>query len=255
MELQSILIALTVGVASGSIGSFVILRRMALVGDALAHVALPGIALAIAYKIDPFWGVVVFLLGAAVIVWWLETRTRLPAEALVGLLFISSLAIGILTIPDTEILESLFGSFSFLPFPLLILFTAAAMLAVFFTFILTRKFLFVILSPDLAKVNGIREGTNLIFLIIFGFVVALGIKLVGALLMGALTMIPALAAKNLCRTMKQYMILSAVTGGLIGLGGVFMAGFYDFLPGPAIVLFGIAVFFISLFFQKASRIL
>jgi ABC-type Mn2+/Zn2+ transport system permease subunit len=57
-------IALLVGIASGSVGPFILLRRMALVGDALSHVALPGIALTIIYHLDPFYGVIVFLILA-----------------------------------------------------------------------------------------------------------------------------------------------------------------------------------------------
>ena len=89
------------------IGAFIILKRMALVGDALSHVALPGIALALFYAVDPFWGVLIFLLAAAVIVWWLEGRTTLPGDALVGLLFTTSLAVGVLAIPNREIIHSL----------------------------------------------------------------------------------------------------------------------------------------------------
>ena len=58
-------IALLVGISSGSVGPFILLRRMALVSDALSHVALPGIALALIYGLDPFYGVIVFLIGAA----------------------------------------------------------------------------------------------------------------------------------------------------------------------------------------------
>src|SRR5499427_6273495 len=110
--LPAFVIACAIGIASGGIGSFIILKRMALVGDALSHVALPGIAVALFYAIDPFWGVLVFLLAAAVIVWWLEGHTTLPGDALVGLLFTTSLAIGVLTIPNEEIIHSLFGEFS-----------------------------------------------------------------------------------------------------------------------------------------------
>ena len=60
----SLWIALLVGIASGSVGPFILLRRMALVGDALSHVALPGIALALVYGLDPFYGVIVFLIAA-----------------------------------------------------------------------------------------------------------------------------------------------------------------------------------------------
>jgi ABC-type Mn2+/Zn2+ transport system permease subunit len=65
-------IAVLVGIASGSVGPFILLRRMALVGDALSHVALPGIALALLYGADPFYGVIVFLILAALLIFWLR---------------------------------------------------------------------------------------------------------------------------------------------------------------------------------------
>ncbi len=122
-------IALLVGIASGSVGPFILLRRMALVGDALSHVALPGIALALLYRFDPFYGVVVFLTVAAFLIFWLEGRSRVPPDAIVGLLFTASLAVGILIIPNADIIESLFGAFPVLslPFLLVILSTAAVL--------------------------------------------------------------------------------------------------------------------------------
>jgi ABC-type Mn2+/Zn2+ transport system permease subunit len=73
-------ITLLVGIASGSVGPFILLRCMALVGDALSHVALPGIALALIYYFDPFYGVIAFLVGAALLVYLLEGR-RVPPDA------------------------------------------------------------------------------------------------------------------------------------------------------------------------------
>ena len=122
-------IALLVGIASGSVGPFILLKRMALVGDALSHVALPGIALALLYGADPFYGVIVFLTAAAFLIFWLEGRSRIPPDAIVGLLFTASLAVGILIIPNAEIVESLFGAFPVLslPFLFVILSTAAVL--------------------------------------------------------------------------------------------------------------------------------
>ena len=247
--IQSLIIALTVGIASGSIGAFIVLRRMALVGDALSHVALPGIALALVYHIDPFWGVIVSLLGAAFLVFWLETRTKLPIEALVGILFTASLAVGILTIPDTEILESLFGEFPILPMYLLGIIALASLVTTISTFLLTRKFVFRIVAQELAEVNGIKRMYNLFFFIAFAVVVALGIKLVGTLLMGALTIIPPSIAKNVTRSMKSYILLSAFLGAAISAVGVVIAYSFNLLPGPTIILLGISVFIVSLFFR------
>lgn len=248
--IQTLFIALVVGTASGSIGSFVLLKRMALVGDALSHVALPGIALALAYGADPFWGVLIFLLGAAVLVWWLEGRTRLPAEALVGLLFTASLAVGILAIPDTEILESLFGTFPAFPPVVLaaVLFAAAALVLI--TFLCAKRFLFLVVSPELSSISAGGGRKDLLLFLIFAAAVALGIKLVGTLLMGALTIIPAAVAKNVSRSMAGYMVSSAVLGGGIAVTGAWVARYFDILPGPIIILLGVGLFVISLTFVK-----
>ncbi|HXK35051.1 MAG TPA: metal ABC transporter permease [Candidatus Paceibacterota bacterium] len=253
MDLQSILIALTVGLASGAIGSFIVVRRMSLVGDALSHVALPGIALALSYGIDPFFGVIFFILAAAVIVWWLETKTALPADALVGILFTASLAVGILTIPDQEIIESLFGAFPTLPTGMLLLIIVGALGTTFLIFYLAPKFLFFTFSEELAATKGITQKYNLLLLVIFAFVVALGIKLVGTLLMGALTIIPPIIAKNLSRSMKSFIFASSLLGALIGVAGVVAADYFNLLPGPTIILFGIILFLLSLPFAKGRH--
>lgn len=244
--LGQLAIAAVIGAASGAIGSFVLLRRMALVGDALSHVALPGIALALAYRADPFWGVVAALLAAALLVWWLEGRSGLPTDALVGLLFSASLALGILTIPDTEILESLFGAFPALS-PLEFGATVGgAALALAFTFLLARAFLYAIVSEDLARAAGLGRGYDLLLLAIFCTVVALGIKLVGTLLMGALTIIPAAIARNFSSGMRRYMLAAACIGALVSVAGVAAAARWSILPGPTIVLLGVALFAVSL---------
>ena len=81
-------------------------------------------------------------------------------------------------------------------------------------------------------------------------IVALGIKLVGTLLMGALTIIPASIAKNLAQSMRRYVILSAIFGGVISAAGVWLAQSFRFLPGPSIVLLGVGLFALTLPFAR-----
>lgn len=254
LPLETIIISLVIGVASGAIGAFIILRRMALVGDALSHVALPGIALAFAHGVDPFWGVAVVCVLAAIIVWILEQKTKLYSDALIGLLFTFSLAIGILIIPDHEILESLFGAFMPLS-PRVFLFVASTgVFLIALTFLFAKRFLFSIISPDLAHIETPKGSRwyELALFVIFALVVALGIKLVGTLLMGALTIIPASISKNISRSMGGYIIMSAFFGGFISLLGVILANRMNFLPGPTIILFGIGLFTVSFFFIKKT---
>ena len=250
---SSLVIACAVGIASGAIGAFIILKRMALVGDALSHVALPGIALALLYAIEPFWGVLTFLLAAAVIVWWLEGRTTLPGDALVGLLFTTSLAVGVLTIPDDEIIHSLFGEFAALSAVAFIVTTGLALGAAALALWCARQFLFRTTAPDLARVHGVGRWFDLLLLSLFALIVSLGIKLVGTLLMGALTIIPASIAKNVAKTMKGFIMASTLIGGIVSVVGLLIAHTYSFIPGPTIILFGVGLFLVSLVLLRPVR--
>lgn len=167
-----LVVAAVIGAASGAIGSFIVVRRMALVGDALSHVALPGIALAIAYRLDSIWGVVGVLVVAAFVIWWLQWKSRLPVDAIVGLLFTASLAIGILTIPNADILESLFGAFPALSPVAFAGTVGAAILALLITVILARKFLYAVVGASLWSV---LPGPAIILLGVAAFAVTLPI--------------------------------------------------------------------------------
>jgi ABC-type Mn2+/Zn2+ transport system permease subunit len=243
--LNIVIIAVFIGAASGAIGSFVLLRRLALVGDALSHVALPGIALALAYRLDPFWGVLGFIVPAAALVWWLEQKTHLHPETLVGLLFTTSLAIGIMTIPQLEIFESLFGGFPRLSLPALFGISIAAAALIATTLLLAPRFLFSIVASGICTPRA-RRRSDLLLLLIFATVVSLGIKLVGTLLMGALTIIPASVARNVTVSIRHYMLWSTLIGGLMTAVGAFASHRFGWLPGPTIVLFGSGLFVLSL---------
>jgi zinc transport system permease protein len=194
--------------------------------------------------------VIAFLIGAAFLVFWLEGRSQVPPDAIVGLLFTASLAIGILIIPNDDVIESLFGAFPVLSLPLLLAILLIAMALSALCFVLAKRFLFLIVSPDLARVHGLGRGYDLALLLIFAMIVALGIKLVGTLLMGALTIIPASIAKNLAHSMRRYVILSTIFGGAISVAGAWLAESFRFLPGPTIVLLGVGFFVLSLPFAR-----
>ncbi len=247
---QYFIAALLIGAASGVVGALVILRRMALVGDALSHVALPGIALALAFELDPFWGALLFLLLAAWLVWWLEKRTRLPGEAIVGILFTASLAAGVLGLPNEEILESLFGSFAPLTGLGFLSVAAAALAIIAATLLIIKKELLAIFAPEIAAIANPRRSADLVFLLLFSSVVAIGIKLVGTLLMGALTIIPASIAKNVSRSMTSYIVLSGIFGGAIAGGGALLAAKLSLAPGPVIILAGVLAFIATLFVAR-----
>lgn len=247
----SSIVGIFVGAASAYLGSLMVLKRMALVGDALSHVALPGIGIALTYGINPFLGAFTALAIGVLLVWKLEEKTEIPAEAIVGIIFAVALAIGILVTPEPELLESLFGDINKVNSLDAVLGVVLSLVVLVVTFIIRRKILLDVISPDLAKSQGINTRIwNFVFMAMVAVVVALGVKVVGTLLMGALVIIPAAASKNIARSFGFYGFTSLVLGSLSALGGILLASTFGLPPGPMVVLSSAAVFLLSLFLKR-----
>lgn len=240
-----------VGAVSGYLGSFMVLKRMSLVGDALSHVALPGMAIALILNLNPMLGAFVALTLAVIGVWYLGEKSEIYPEALVGVFFTASLAIGILITPEPELLEALFGNFEKINIFDGVIITASSVLIFTTVSFISKRLLLGIVSEDLAKAEGINmKSINLLYLLLVGLVVALGVKFVGTLLMGALVVVPAVAAKNLSKSIKSYQILGSLLGVISVVLGLLISSYLHFSSGPIIVLVGIFVFLLSYVFKK-----
>lgn len=251
INFYQLIIAVFVGLASGYLGSFMVLRRMSLVGDALSHVALPGVALAILFSINPFLGAFATLFGGITGIWLIENKTELPIESLVGLFFTFSLAVGILITPHEDILEALFGNISKVSGFDVLISVVFSLAVIFIMRKISKKFILSTISPDLAKTTGIKVGRiNFIFLFLVALIVALGIKAVGTLLMGALVIIPAIASKNIAFSISSYTKASASIGFVSLMGGIVLASRFNFTPGPIVVLVSTVIFLVTLVFKR-----
>ena len=250
----SLLTGIFVGVSAGYLGSLMVLKKMALVGDALSHVALPGLALGILFNFPEFLGAFAFLFASAVIIWFLGKATKLSYETIVGAMFTLALAVGILIIPQAELLEALFGDIT----KVTILETAAAViisaLAVILTKMIYKKLVLGMISEELAISKGIDVNrTNLIYLLLVSLVVAIGIKIVGTLLVGFLVIVPAAAAKNVSSDLFKYAVLSASFGAVSACSGVLFSSYLNLPTGPFVVLSGIVVFVVTIFAKWKTK--
>ena len=247
-----ILTGAIVGAASGYLGSFMVLKRMSLVGDALSHVALPGMAIALTFSINPILGALVALTIAIIGIWYLGEKTELYSETLVGVFFTGSLALGILITPEPELLEALFGNLENIT-AIDGLITAVTALMIFvITYKITKDLLLGVVSEDLAKTINVNTAkTNLVYLLMVGFIVALGVKFVGTLLTGALVIVPAAAAKNIANSIKSYQLMSIFIGVISVVAGLFIARYLAISSGPSVVLVSIAIFVVSNFFKRS----
>lgn len=249
-----LLTAVLIGIGAGYLGAFMILRRMSLVGDALSHVALPGIAIALLLNINPFIGasfaLVVAIIGVAV----LERKTTLPSETLIGIFFTLSLALGLILTPQPDLLEALFGDITKVSNADLYLTAFSVLIMLLIIPRITKGLVLGVISKDLTRSLGIKINTiNFIFLLLVSIVVALGLKVAGTLLMGSLVIIPAAAAKNLSNSLSSYSLWAMLFGAVSSLAGILLSLYIGFTPGPIIVLVSGVIFLITLFFKSENN--
>jgi ABC-type Mn2+/Zn2+ transport system permease subunit len=239
----SMAIGIAVGFSAGYLGSLMVLEKMALVGDALSHVALPGLAIGILLNFNPFVGAFIFLFASAVVIWHLGRVTKLSFETIVGAMFTLALAIGIVIIPEAELLEALFGDITKVTIVETAVGVAVSAVAIFLTNMIYKKLVLGMISEDLAVSKGIAVSrTNLLYLTLVSLVVAVGIKIVGTLLVGFLVIVPAAAAKNVSSDLLRYAVLSSVFGAASAFFGILFSNYLSVPTGPAVVFSGIVIF-------------
>ena len=260
LDLYSLILAVFVGVAAGYLGSLMVLEKMALVGDALSHVALPGLAIGITLNFYPPLGAFTFLFVSAVIIWQIQRVTKISFEALVGAMFTLALAIGILLYGDNlDALEAaFFGDISKVMMIDTVIGIGICVAAIVVTKLIYDKLVLAMISEDLAIAKGIKVArVNLIYLFLVSVVVAISIQIVGTLLVGFLVIVPAIAAKNLSTHMKRYSLLSSIFGAVAGFSGVLLWQVFNFgipFPGPLVVFTGIAIFAVTIIMNWRLKI-
>jgi ABC-type Mn2+/Zn2+ transport system permease subunit len=237
--------------AAGLMGCFAVMRRMTLASDAISHVALPGIGLAIAFRINPLVGGLATLLLGTLLVWTIEHRTRMATETVIGVVFSTALAAGSLLASGEDLVDALLGAPGRLG-PWESAFGTIAALAVI-AFVLSQRHRLVValVSADMARTAGIEpRRLDLLYLVAFGTTVALGLRYLGVLLMGSLIIIPAATAKHVARGLTSMLSIAvAVAVGSTAVGEVVAARIHR-PTGPVIIAVAAGAFFGSLLVRR-----
>jgi ABC-type Mn2+/Zn2+ transport system permease subunit len=253
VNFESVLLSGTMAIAAGLVGCFAVMRRMALAGDALSHVALPGVGLALALHVHPVFGAVAMLAFGALLVWQIEDRSHIATETIVGVIFSVALAIGSMLTSGQDLIQALFGSSGALSLPEVLFGLAGA--AAVIAFVVTRKDALVValVSPDIARTAGVDvRRLNLIYLQMFALTVALGLRYLGVLLMGSLIIIPAASAKNVASSLKQMLKLAAVFAVAATAAGSSLALWLNQETGPLIVVVSAIGFLVTVLLGEST---
>lgn len=254
MDIPFLITSIIIAITTSLLGVFVILRRMALVSDVLSHVALPGIALAFMIGVNPFIGAFAALAAVTVGIFFLERKFAVSIDALVGVAFTLALAFGMILTPEAELGEALFGDIASVTQADLAVAASLGLFLIGSLLLLFRRLAHATFSKEFSleetKTDVIME---FLFLVAVALAIALGIKVVGTLLMGAMLILPALAAKNIGHSLKSMTVVSVVIGVSAMVGGIYASERLSLVPGAAIILVGGAFFALSLFVRSFLR--
>ncbi|MEK7465753.1 MAG: metal ABC transporter permease [Patescibacteria group bacterium] len=240
-----------VATASGLVGSFLLLRKMTLLSDALSHIALPGIALGVLFHFEPLLGGVLFLFIGVFFIWAIEHKTKLAVETITGVLFVTALAAGSFLIPEENLLETFFGSVTRITVPELILQGVVALLIIAVIIRFLKPLVLSSIAPDLARAERLPASfLEFLLLTLIAFTIAIGISFVGILLMSALVIIPAASARNIARNFRQFIGWSVVFSVASLTIGLYADAIWHFGPGTATVFTGAFFFILTLFGKR-----
>ena len=249
---RAILAAAGVACVAAPVGCILLWRRMAYFGDTMAHSALLGVAIGAVLGIDLGLGVFGVAIAVALLLVALERTGRLATDTLLGVLSHSTLALGLVVLALSasgyrhDLIGYLFGDvLAVTAMDLAVIWGGgAAALAVLATF--WRGLVAATLHADLARAEGIPVlRLQMLYVVLMAAIVAVGMKVVGVLLIVALAIIPAAAARALSRTPEQMAVVGSAIGIASGVIGLFVSLWLDTPSGPSIVVAAMILFFAS----------
>ena len=250
--LRALAAGFLVSIGCGIVGTFVVLRGLAFIGDALAHGVLPGVAVAILLGLPGILGAAV---GAVVMIGGVSLvtqRSRLSSDSAIGLLFVAMLALGVVIVSRSadfqgDLITILFGEIlGVAPADLLI--QALATLAVgVVAIVCARPFLLLCFDPEQAQVAGYSARRyHAVMLLLVAGIVIVSFRSVGTLLVFGMLLAPAATGALLARRLTTMMITSVALGCLATYLGLLLSYQLDTASGATIVLVATAIFFVSL---------
>ncbi len=253
---RAILGGLMISILAPMLGVFMVARKESLLSDTFAHVALTGVGLGLLFGFNPILGAIGVALVSGLGIEFTLNKSRLSRDAIQSLFLSGGLALAILlahlnTSARTNFDTYLFGSLLTVQALELWLLLGTLILMSLFTYLFYWQWVTLSLSESLAQASSLNaRRLNRMLLMLSALVVALSLKIVGGLLIGALIVIPVLTATQYSKSFKQTLTLSILISVIAMFVGLMFSYYVDVPTGSTIVLVNILFFLIGLLFKK-----
>ncbi len=249
---RGLLASVLVATICGILGSFVVLKRLAFIGDALAHASFGGVALAFVLGANIYLGAFVFALATALGIGAISQRGRVSSDTAIGVLFSGTFALGILIISrvesyTTDLFGYLFGDVLSITESDLWTIAALGLVVLALVGAFYRQLLFVAFDPTVAAATGIpARALEYLLLALLGATIVTAIQAVGIVMVVALLVTPAATAYLFTSRFHHMILASVVVGAFSALLGIYLSYYLDLASGAAIILVATALFFVAL---------
>lgn len=257
--IRALLAGVLLSLVAPALGLFLVVRRFSLLADALAHVSLLGVALALLFRIPVFFGALGMSLLASVGIERLRSGGKILSEAVVALFLSSSLALSVVIIGlqnglNAGLLSYLFGSLTTVSWNDVIILSGIAVFLTGFLAANYRSLFLIALDEELAHVSGVPvRSLNLVFMALTAATVAASLQIVGVLLVGALMVVPVLAAMQFRVGFRGTLFLAVGFSFVSVVVGFFLAFALNLPSGGSIVLVAVVLFSSAAFLNRLLR--
>jgi len=246
---RAFLTAILVGVLCSTMGTYVILRRLAFIGDGIAHASFAGIVIAYLRGTNFYLGAGIVAVLTALAIGFVHRRGRISLDTAIGVLFTGAFALGIFLMSrqrsySVDLQSFLFGDILSVSAQDVLMIVSLALLVAVVTALLFRALLYTSFDPVVAQASGMNANAiEYVLLVLIALTIIISLQAVGIILVAALLVTPAAAAYQLTTRFTPMMALSALFGALCAVGGLYLSYYLASASGATIVLLATVLFF------------
>jgi len=246
---RAIIAGLFLGIVCAVMGVFLVLRKMSLIGDGLAHISFGAIAIGIVFGFYPLVTAIPLVIIASLIIYALTRKHIIEGDAIIGILASLGLATGVIlssisTGFNIDIFSYLFGNILSITQQELLFVIIGSIIILSIIILFYQEFMAISFNPEQAKISGIPVTIlDILFSIITALTVLMSIKLAGALLVSALIILPASSSLQIAKSFKNTMLLAIVFALVSILIGIIISFIFNIPTGATIVTVNAIIFF------------
>ncbi|HCZ4221494.1 TPA: metal ABC transporter permease [Staphylococcus aureus] len=255
---RALITSIIVGIVCGTVGSLIVLRGLSLMGDAMSHAVLPGVALSFLFGIPMFVGALITGMIASIFIGYITSSSKTKPDAAIGISFTAFLASGIIIISlintTTDLYHILFGNLLAITNSAFLTTIVIGLIVLILIIIFYRPLMISTFDPTFSRMSGLNTTLLHYFvMLLLSLVTVASIQTVGIILVVALLITPASTAFLISKKLYSMMIIASLISVISSIVGLYYSYIYNIPSGATIVLCTFVIYIITLFFTKFTN--